>query len=451
MKLNIGCGKKFDPDYYNIDLYDNLVADKKMSALNLKFEDNSCQEVKAIHLIEHLGFYQSIYSLSEFFRVLEPKGSLILETPDLERAFRTYLDSNYEQKKDVLSWIYGLPHQGLQHKFCFPPQLLIEILEKIGFENIVQTKLYNEELIPTVRIVCSKTVNDRLLEIFQYFASIRKRLLSEKVIDFNNLFLTKEQEDLLNYLLIATIKVVKNEDKNNRFEFIKKALIISPQIVKYFLLEMVNSRYFSNFNVNYVLEITELLIKFNFPLILCEALMKAPIIPGSQKIIFSSIESFGLGMINKIFHPKADKIKMITDLKQSFRNLKYQGIPFFSPIVLKRTSLDFFYQGIKKFYKQDYLQSLNNLSTAIKLYRDDFLYYWNVAKVYVKLNLKQKAILSYKRTLKLLKITNLKNKAQIKIDIQIELESVRKNVLKLIEIEPMISLDRYQSKNYIKK
>ncbi|MFX1599255.1 MAG: hypothetical protein ACFFB6_01510 [Promethearchaeota archaeon] len=450
MKLNIGCGKKFDPNYYNIDLYDNLVADKKMSALNLKFGDNSCQEVKAIHLIEHLGFYQSIYSLSEFFRVLEPKGSLILETPDLERAFRTYLDSNYEQKKDVLSWIYGLPHQGLQHKFCFPPQLLIEILEKIGFENVVQTKLYNEESIPTVRIVCSKTVNDRLLEIFQNFTSIRKRLLSENVIDFNNLFLTKEQEDLLNYLLIATIKVVKNEDKNNGFEFIKKALIISPQIVKYFLLEMIDNKYFSNFDVNYVIEIAELLIKFNFPNILCEALTTAPIIPGSQEIIFSSIESFGLSMINKILNPKTDKIKVISDVKQSSKNIEFQGITFFSPIILKRASLDFFYQGIKKFYKQDYLQSLNNLSTAIKLYRNDFLYYWNVAKVHVKLNMKQKAVISYKRTLKLLNITNLKNKAQVKKDIKIELESIRKHELKLIEIEPIISLEKYQ-KNHTKK
>ena len=102
MKLNIGCGKNFEPDYCNIDLYEDLIADKKMSALNLEFGDNSCQEIKAIHLIEHLGFYQSIYAISEFFRVLEPECKLFLETPDLEKAFRTYLNSNYEQKKDAL-------------------------------------------------------------------------------------------------------------------------------------------------------------------------------------------------------------------------------------------------------------------------------------------------------------------------------------------------------------
>ena len=443
MKLNIGCGKKFDPNYYNIDLYDNLVADEKMSALDLKFDDNICQEVKAIHLIEHLGLYQSIYSLSEFFRVLEPKGKLILETPDLERAFKIYLNSNYEQRKDVLSWIYGLPHQGLRHEFCFPPQLLIEILEKIGFEKLIQTNLYNEESIPTIRIDCCKTGNDGFLEIFQNFASFRKRLLTEKIIDFKNFFLTKEQEDLLNFLLISTLKVVKNEDHSNNFEFIKKALIISPQIVKSFLIEMIHLRNFSKFNINYVLEITDLLIKINFPNILCEALTKAPIIPGSQKIIFSSIESFGLGIINKIMNPAADRNEFINNLKQSSKNLKRQGITLFSPVIMHRASLDFFYKGIKKFYKQDYLHSLNELVIAIKMYRDDFLYYWNVAKVYVKLKSKQKAIRYYKRTLKLLNITNTKNKAEVRKDIKKELESVRKNISSFTKLEPILTLNKY--------
>lgn len=449
MKLNIGCGKKFDPNYFNIDLYDNLVADRKMSALDLKFAENSCQEVKAIHLLEHLGFYQSIYSLSEFFRVLEPKGSLILETPDLERAFRIYLNSNYEQKKDVLSWIYGLPHQGYQHKFCFPAQLLTEILEKIGFENVIQTNFYNEESIPTVKILCNKPANDNLLGIFQIFTNIRKQLLTTKIIDFHNLFLTKEQEDLLNFLLIAMIKLVKDKGTNNNFDFIKNALISSPQIVKTFLCEMVNANYFTKFDVNYVIEIAELLGKYNFSSILCEALTKAPIIPGSQKIIFSSIESLGLSMINKFLNSRADKKIIKEELKQLFENLTYQEINFFSPNIFKRASLDFFYQGIKKFYKQDYLQSLKLLLKSIKLYRDDFLYYWNVAKVYLKLNLKNKARMYYKRTLKLLNITNLENKTQVRKDIRVELDSIGKHKLKLKELEPISSLERYQIKKLI--
>jgi hypothetical protein len=415
-----------------------------MSALDLKFDDNLCQEVKAIQLIEHLGLYQSIYSLSEFFRVLEPSGKLILETPDLERAFKIYLNSDYEQKKETLKWIYGLPHQGLEHKFCFPPQLLIEILDKIGFEDINQTSLNNEESIPTTRIVCRKTSNKKLGELFQNFTYLRKRLLSEKIINFNNLFLTREQEDLLNFLLIETIKLLKNENQKQNFDFIKKALIISPQMVKFFLLEMVNSSYFSKFKDNYAFEITDLFINIDFPKILCNALMKAPLIPGTQNIIFSSIESFGLGIINKILHPTIDKEKVIEKLSILSRNTKYKGISFFSPTILQRASLDFFYQGIKKFYGEDYKQSLDKLLRAIKLYRDDLLYYWNTAKVYSKLNLKQKSIRYYKRALKLINITNLKNKVDVRNDIKKELELVKKKESKFIELEPIISLEKFQ-------
>jgi len=443
MKLNIGCGKKFEPDYYNIDLYDNLVADKIMSAIDLEFADNSCEEVRAIQLIEHLGFYQSIYALSEFFRVLKPSGKLILETPDLEKAFHIYLNSNYEQKKDALRWIYGLPHEGLEHKFCFPPELIVEILEKIGFENVNQTNFYNQESIPTIRFVCSKAEYNKYLEISQIFSSIRKKLLSKDIVNFKNLFLIKEQEDLLNFLLIETIKLTNNKYKD--YKFIERALIQSPHIVQIYLSEMFNNGYHFNFEREHTLGVIEYLIKFQFQTILYNLLKNAPIIPGSQQIIFSSIESYGLVLINKLLYNKGAKSKILNDLQQLYENLKEKKIPLFSPYIVKRDSLDFFYQGIKEFYKKEYHRSQRIFMNAIKLYRDDFLYYWNIAKVFGKLNSKQKAVRYYKRTLKLLSITSLQNKAQIKKDIKSELIWIKNEEENLLELEPILSLEKYQS------
>ena len=449
MKLNIGCGKNFEPGYCNIDLYEDLIADKEVSALNLEFEDNSCQEIKAIHLIEHLGFYQSIYALSEFFRVLTPRSKLILETPDLDKAFRIYLDSNYEQKKDALSWIYGLPHEGLEHKFCFPPQLLREILEKIGFENVIQTRFYNKESIPTVKFVCNKPKIDEFVEILQVFSSIRKKMLIDKVIDFKDLFMMKEQEDLLNFLLIETINFIKNDNLRIDFKFIKKSLILSPQIVKIFIDEMNNVKYFSDFERTHILEITEILIRYKFNEILLNALMKAPLIPGSQKIIFSSIESFGMGMIDTLFSLKTEKDKMIKRIEQLSQDIKNYDFHLFSPNIIRRQSLDIFYQGIKSFYKQDYENSLTKFLTAIKLYRDNFLYFWNIGKVFVHLNLREKAIRHYKKTLRLLNLTKLPNKSQIKKDVKLELTSIKKQKDKLLDLEPILSLEKYQSNKLI--
>ncbi|MFX1594799.1 MAG: methyltransferase domain-containing protein, partial [Promethearchaeota archaeon] len=425
MKLNIGCGKKFEADYCNIDLYEDLIADKKMSALNLEFDDNSCQEIKAIHLIEHLGFYQSIYALSEFFRVLEPKGHLIIETPDLEKAFDIFLKSDYEEKKDALNWIYGLPHEGLEHKFCFPAQLLLEILEKIGFEKVNLTNFWNNESIPTIKIVCHKPEINEFIEIFQIFSSIRKKMVIDEVINFKNLFLTKEQEDCLNFLLIKTINFIKNDNKEKYFKFIKKLLINFPKIVRYFTFYTKNLEIFSDFERIQISEITEFLIKCQFHKILLDALMKAPLIPGSQKIIFSSIESFGLGMIDKLFSSKSEKDEMINKITQLFQNIKNFDTHLFSSNLIRRKSLDIFYQGIKCFFNKDYKNALDKFLTAIKLYRDNFLYFWNLSKVLVSLNLRDKAIRYYRKTLKLLSLTTLQHKSQIKKDLRLEIESVK--------------------------
>lgn len=451
MKLNIGCGKNFKPDYCNIDLYDDLIADRKMSALDLEFDDYSCQEIQANHLIEHLGLYQSIYALSEFYRILEQEGKLILETPDLETTFSTYLKSDYEEKINTLNWVYGLPHEGLEHKFCFPPQLLHELLEKVGFENVTYTNFYNEESIPTIKFIASKQEVDKFGRIFQDFSHIRKKMMIKKVIDFKDLFVTKEQEDLLNFLLIETISFRKHYDLKKYLNSVKKSLMYSPQIVKIFIEELKNTKLFSNLKRTQILEIAELLLKSKFHEILLDSLMKTPLIPGSQKVAFSSIESFGVGVIDKLLFSGSEKEKMTEKLKELSQNLKNYSIPSFSSNIIRRKSLDFFYLGIKSFYKQDYEIALKDIITAIKMYRDNFLYFWNLAKVLANLNLKERAIRYYKKTLRCLNLTQVTNKKQIKMDIKGELNSFKTQKVDFLKLEPILTLEKYELNKLIQK
>ena len=72
MKLNLGCGGDYKKGYVNIDAFDNNVADKIMSAVDLDLKDNSIEEIISSQLIEHLGIVSSIHALSECFRVLQP-------------------------------------------------------------------------------------------------------------------------------------------------------------------------------------------------------------------------------------------------------------------------------------------------------------------------------------------------------------------------------------------
>ncbi len=451
MRLNIGCGKKFEPEYLNIDLYDDLIADKKMSALNLEFNDNFFEEIKAIHVIEHLGFFESIYALSEFFRVLEPNGFLNIETPDINRAFQHYLDSDDEQKNEVLGWIFGIPHAGLQHKFCFPLPLLKDLLKKIGFRHITTEKFYNNESIPTLRIECKKLRADIFLELFQIITHIRKKMITESYVDFENSFLTKEQEDLLNLFLIKMMDFTKNKDKAKIIEVLKKTLISSPQLVKFFLYEFKNKKILFNFELEHITEITDDLISINFPNILFNSIKKSPTIPGTQRIAFSAIESFGSKLINKLILNKNNKEKLINILKEQSEKFNKQEVNFFSSEILKRKSLDYFYLGIKEFYKKNYKNSLNKFLTAIKLYRDDFLYYWNLAKVLVKLDLKLQAKKYYRWTLRLVRISKIENKNHIKDDIKKEFKWIKKMTGDIPKFEPTISLEKFcpKKRHYI--
>ena len=78
MKLNIGCGKIYKDGFINIDAYDSTVADRIMPATNLDFPSNSVDEIEANQLIEHLGLFETIHVLAEWFRVLKPSPSILL-------------------------------------------------------------------------------------------------------------------------------------------------------------------------------------------------------------------------------------------------------------------------------------------------------------------------------------------------------------------------------------
>lgn len=445
MRINVGCGKKFEPEYFNIDFYEDLIADKVMSAINLEFEDNSCEEIKAIQIIEHLTYFEAIYALNEFFRVLQPKGNLIIEIPDLAKACQSFLNSNNEQKKQVLGWIYGVPDKGLQHKFCFPDYLLTEILENIGFINIKTTKYTNSESIPILRFECNKPITWEDAEIFQILAKMHKILQSENYVDFTNSTLIREQEDLLSLCLIRLLEFRKKKKKEIIFEMLIESLIKWPQSVKLLLRVLKDKNFISQLEIRHIHDITEDLIHLNFPNILCHSLKNVPNYPGTQKIAFSSIESFGRSIAKKLIQNNEEKDKIINKLKKISNQIEYPEIEFFSSKILEKKASDYFYLGMKAFYGENYKIAYNRFLRAIKLYRDDFLYFWNLAKILVKLNQKTDAIRYYKRTLRLVKLTKIDKKKVIRNEIIKELNSLKKDKVTQ-DFKPVISIENLLEK-----
>lgn len=162
---------------------------------------------------------------------------------------------------------------------------------------------------------------------------------------------------------------------------------------------------------------------------------------------FSSIEAFGERIIEKLMFIKNEKQQQLTRLKELSITNKPNKLFFFSSAMIQRKSQVFFYQGIKEVYNQNYEIAKEKLLDSIQIFRDDLIYYWNLAKVFVKLNLRSDALKTYRRTLRLLRISNIKNKKMIKKDIASEISCVKKSTVPLANFNPIITLDKYYSVN----
>ena len=419
MKINIGCGKKYESGYLNIDLYESLVADKLMSATNLALEDNSSEEIKAIQLIEHFTFFEGIYALSEFYRVLKPGGNLIIETPDLNKVCEQYIRSTDEQKKEALGWLYGIPHKGLQHKICYPPFLLKEVLENAGFEKISLSYYINDEDIPTLKCICEKNQNLNSNEPLQTLTHLRKELITRNKIDFGNSYVCKVQEDCISFIGSKLIQKNKLENKDFLYNLVIGLLLKWPESVDILLPILKTNNFIPNTILSKITKATSLLIECDIVNFLYNFITKAPLRPGSQKLVINFAELYTRKLIDDFLNSKIKKELLIKKLTN--KPIKPLPHKLFSALLVEKQALDQYYLGIKAYRLQNYSSAYDLFIKAIKLHRDNFKFFWYLAKSLVQLHSYKQAEKIYKKTIYLLKRSNVSSKEDLKVQIQNEI------------------------------
>jgi predicted SAM-dependent methyltransferase len=108
--LNFGCGKRYHPDWTNIDFESSGDTVKQANLLNgFPFPNESFDFVYSSHVLEHFSPRQARFLLSESHRVLKPGGTLRVVLPDLENTCREYIrilemDDSDSQKLDLYKW-----------------------------------------------------------------------------------------------------------------------------------------------------------------------------------------------------------------------------------------------------------------------------------------------------------------------------------------------------------
>jgi predicted SAM-dependent methyltransferase len=97
IKLHIGGWEKRE-GWVIFDVLPGPLVDHVGHCRDLSFlSDNSCAEIYASHVLEHLGYNGELQqTLSEFHRVLKPGGRLRVSVPDLELLCKLFVHPNLD-------------------------------------------------------------------------------------------------------------------------------------------------------------------------------------------------------------------------------------------------------------------------------------------------------------------------------------------------------------------
>lgn len=145
--LDLGAGDKREPGWIHVDQVTRkegvtapeVVADISKS---LPFPDNYADEIRSIHVVEHMYRWEVVNILTDWVRVLKPGGKMALECPDLMSCMYFMMTKPEIPQLGILG-VFGDPAYNeiaMTHKWCYSMQELGSVMAKAGLIDLVSEK-----------------------------------------------------------------------------------------------------------------------------------------------------------------------------------------------------------------------------------------------------------------------------------------------------------------------
>jgi SAM-dependent methyltransferase len=160
-KLEIGPGGTRLEGFETLNILPGRNVDYLWDATKkLPFSDSTFTLIYASHILEHVPWYQVESVMTEWVRVLAPRGSLEIWVPDGLKICKAFVDAELNERnyieedgwyrfnpeKDVCKWASGRlftygdgtgsPGHPNWHRGLFSPRYLHHVMEKAGLENV---------------------------------------------------------------------------------------------------------------------------------------------------------------------------------------------------------------------------------------------------------------------------------------------------------------------------
>lgn len=147
VKLDMGSAQDKLQGYLSVDKY-HPNADIKEDIFDMNLTDETVDEIRASHLLEHLPYHRVPDLLKKWNKALKKDGKLVMEMPDLEQLCKHFAEADDQERFTLSLCIYGAaitnptPEQlktGAEspHRWGYYPKIIEVLLKESGFENIV--------------------------------------------------------------------------------------------------------------------------------------------------------------------------------------------------------------------------------------------------------------------------------------------------------------------------